>query len=176
MRELRRLSRDNLGIAAIEFALILPVLLLLYFGGVELTEGVTLNRQVALTATTVATIVSQYTTLSASSQLPDILNAATQILAPYGGASPKVVISLVTIDSGGHATVTWSQSLNTPSRTQGAPITVPPDLDVANTSLVLSEASDAYAPIFDFLGLGPFNLSAVIYMVPREATTINLTS
>jgi Flp pilus assembly protein TadG len=172
----KSLADDRRGVAAVEFALTLPFLLLIYFGGVELTEGVTLNRQVALTSTTLATIVSQYTTISASTQLADILAASTQILAPYGTGTPKVVVSLITIDANKNATVTWSQTLNGTAHTVGAPITVPSDLDIASTCLILSETTYAYAPVFDFLGLGPFNLSDRIYMVPRESNTINLTA
>jgi Flp pilus assembly protein TadG len=170
------LWKDRRGIAAVEFALTLPFLLLIYFGGVELTQGVTLNRQVALTTTTIATIVSQYTTISASTQLADILTASTQIMTPYGSGTPKVVVSLITIDNNANATVTWSQTLNGTAHTVGAPITVPANLDIANTTLILSETNYSYAPAFDFLGLGPFNLYASIYMVPRESTTINLTA
>jgi Flp pilus assembly protein TadG len=171
-----RLIRDRRGLAAVEFALTLPFLLLIYFGGVELTQGVTLNRQVALTSTTLATIVSQYTTISASTQLADILSASTQILAPYGSGTPKVVVSLITIDANGNATVGWSQTLNGTARVVGAPVTVPANLDIANTTLIWSETNYAYVPVFDFMGVGPFNLYASIYMVPRESTTINLTA
>ena len=176
LKHFMRLIRDRRGLAAVEFALTLPFLLLIYFGGVELTQGVTLNRQVALTSTTLATIVSQYTTISASTQLADILAASTQILAPYGSGTPKVVVSLITIDANGHATVGWSQTLNGTARVVGAPVTVPTNLDIANTTLIWSETSYAYVPVFDFMGVGPFNLYASIYMVPRESTTINLTA
>lgn len=162
--------------AAVEFALTLPFLVLLYFGSVELTQGVTLNRQVALTSTTIATIVSQYTTISASTQLADILAASTQILAPYGSGTPKVVVSLITIDANKNATITWSQTLNGTARIAGTPVTVPTNLDIASTTLIWSETYYAYTPVLDFMGVGPFNLYASIYMVPRESNTINLTA
>lgn len=172
----RRYAADRRGVAAVEFALVLPFLVLLYFGGVELTQGVTLNRQVALTSTTIANIVSQYTTISASTQLNDILSASTQILAPYGSANPQVVVSLITIDANKNATVTWSQTLNGTAHIVGAPITVPANLDIANTCLILSETTYPYTPVYDILGQGVFNLYASIYMVPRESSTINLTA
>ena len=173
---LTRLIRDRRGLAAVEFALTLPFLLLIYFGGVELTQGVTLNRQVALTSTTMATILSQYTTISASTQLADILAASTQILAPYGSGTPKVVVSLITIDANKNATISWSQTQNGTAHMVNAPVTVPSNLDIANTTLIWSETTYVYAPIFDFMGVGPFNLYASIYMVPRESNTINLTA
>ena len=172
--EFWRKGRD--GAAAVEFALILPFMLLLYFGGVELTQGVTINRQVALTATTVATIVSQYTTISASTQLPDILNASVQILQPYASSNATIVISLITINSSGQATVTWSQALNGTARTANSPFTVPTNLDIPNTTLLFSETKYGYTPAFDFLHLGPFSLYASIYMVPRNSSTISLTT
>src|SRR5579872_219155 len=140
----RRCLQDARATAALEFALVGPLMLLLYFGGVELTQGVMLNRQVALTAATIAGIVSQYTTISASGQLSDILQASTQIMAGYSGPGPQVVVSLITIDASGHATVTWSRTLNGVARSQGAPIAVPANLDVPSTSLILSEASYSY--------------------------------
>jgi Flp pilus assembly protein TadG len=172
----RRRLADQSGVAAVEFALILPFLLLLYLGGVEIIQAILIQRQTTLTATTVANIVSQYTTISASSQMPDILNASAQILAPYPSSNASVVVSLITIDGSGNATVTWSQALNGTPRTKGQSVTVPGTLDIPNTTLILSETSYAYTPTIDFIHMGTKSLTASIYMVPRESTTINLTA
>lgn len=171
----RRLS-DQSGLAAVEFALLLPFLALLYLGGVEILQGILIQRQTTLAATTVANIVSQYTTISASTQMPDILNASSQVFAPYASSNASVVVSLITIDSGGNATVTWSQALNGTPRAKGQSITVPGTLNQPNTTLILSETSYAYTPAIDFIRMGTKTLTASIYMVPRESTTINLTA
>jgi Flp pilus assembly protein TadG len=170
-RKTRVLSDQN-GVAAIEFALLLPFLLLLYLGGVEILQGILIQRQATLTATTVANIVGQYTSISASTQMPDILNAAVQIFAPNPAANANVVVSLITIDGNGSATVTWSQALTGSGRAKG-PITVPSTLDIPSTSLLFSEATYAYTPVVDFIHMGTKNLYASIYMVPRASTTIN---
>jgi Flp pilus assembly protein TadG len=172
----RRFIADERGVSAVEFALILPFMVYLYFGAVELLEGVAINRQVALTSTTVATVVSQYTTISASSQLPDILNASVQIMQPYTTSSATVVVSAIAIDNTGRATVSWSQALNGSARSQGQVVSVPSQLDIANTTLILSETSYAYTPVFDFIHMGTKTLTSSVYMVPRNATTINLAS
>jgi len=176
LTRLRAYRKANQGVAAIEFALTLPFLLILCFGGVEIMDGVTLDRQVSLIATTVANIVTQYTSISASTQMQDILNASAQIMQPYTTSNAGIVVSLVSIDGGGHATVTWSQALNATARTAGSNVSVPSALATPNTTLVLSEASYAYTPVFDFIHTGTLHLAHSIYMVPREATTINLTS
>jgi len=175
-RLLRRLgfTGDQKGVAAVEFALIFPVMMVLYLGSVELLQGISINRQVALTATTVASIVSQYTSISASTQMPDILNASVQILTPNPPAHATVIISCLTIDNAGHATVTWSQAFNTAPRPNGQAIAVPNALDVPNTTLLFSEATYAYTPLLDFIHVGTSNLHSSTYMAPRASTTINL--
>jgi Flp pilus assembly protein TadG len=173
---LGRCCADQRGFAAVEFALILPFMLLLYLGSVELTQGIMIDRQVALTADTVTNIVAQYTTISASQQLPDILNASAQIFEPNPSAPASVVVSLIAIDSAGNATVSWSQALNGTPLTKGQSISVPSNLDIPNTTLVYGQAGYAYTPWFDFLGIGTLNLSSSVYMSPRASSTINLVS
>lgn len=162
------------GVAAVEFALLLPIMLLLYFGGVEATQAVMVNRQVALTATTVTNIVSQYTTISQSTQMPDILNASVQVMAPNYSTNVHVVVSSISIDSHGQATVAWSQTLNGTALTTGQIVTVPASLDIAGTTLILGQVTYSYAPPYDFMHIGPFNLTSTVYMSPRDSTTINL--
>lgn len=162
------------GVAAVEFALVVPFLLVVYAGSVELLDGIGINRQVALTASTVANLVAQYTTISASSQLPDVLNASAQILAPHPVASATVTVSCISIDGAGKATVTWSKSLNGTARTAGQVVTLPAQLTSPNSNIILGEATYAYRPIADFLHFGTLTLSGSTYMVPRAATTVNL--
>ena len=170
-----RLASDQSGIAAVEFALILPLMLLLYFGGVEIMQAVMVNRLVDLAATTVTNLTAQYTTISASLQMPDILKASTQVMAPYPTTTVKVVVTCITIDGQGNATVGWSQaSTNATALTLGQAVTVPASLKVASTSLILGTVSYAYSPAFDFMKIGPFNLNSQVYMSPRASTTVNL--
>jgi Flp pilus assembly protein TadG len=151
-------------------------MLMIYLGTAEVSMAVSTYRLVDLTANTVTNLVTQYSTISASQQMPDILNASTQVMYPNPSSKVQVVVSLITINSKGAATVTWSQTLNGTARTVGSAITLPTSLDVANTSVVLGETKYPYQAAVDFLNLGTINLSSTIYMVPRAATTINLTS
>ena len=178
----KRLLRADQGLSAVEFALLAPIMLIFYLGGLEITSAVSTYRLVDLTTVTVTNLVTQYTTISASTQMPDILAAATQVMYPVSASDPnvrnniKVVVSLVAIDKNGNATVAWSQTLNGHARAVGQAVTVPAALDIPNTNIVLGETTYAFNAVIDFLNLGTFNLGSSIFMVPRASTTINLTA
>jgi Flp pilus assembly protein TadG len=183
-RFVARFRRAEEGLSAVEFALLFPVMAVFYLGGVQIAMAVSTYRLVDLTANTVTNIVAQYTTISKSAQMPDILSAATQVMYPaslndpYVGKNIKVVVSLVAIDTKGNATITWSQSLNGTARTTGSAVTVPPSMITAGvaTNVLLGETTYAFTAPIDFLTLGTINLSSSLFMVPRASTTINLTS
>jgi len=165
------------GVAAVEFALLLPLMVFIYLGTFELVPIISVNRLVTLTASTVANVTTQYASISASTTMPDILNAAADTLAPYPSSNATVVVSLITIDSSGNATITWSQALNGTGRIVGQAVTLPAALDVPNTSLVWGETTYAYTPTIDLLHLGVMDLYSSVYMSPRSSSgTINLTS
>jgi len=167
---------DRSGLSAVEFALILPVMLLLYLGGCELTQALAIKRLVSITSGTVTNLVAQYTTISVSTQMPDILNASAQVLTPYPSSNATVVVTCITVDANGVATVAWSQALNGTGRTVGTIFTLPASLDTPNTTVILGETTYAYTPFYDFLNMGSVPLYSAVYMFPRASSTINLTS
>ncbi len=122
----RTFWKDSEALAAIEFAMVLPFVLLLYVGGIELANGMAINVKVTAAAHSVADMVSQNTQVS-TTQLQTILGASTAILAPYpttnGGSSlTTVTVSEVSTDSNGNATVQWSQSYNGTNFGTGRPV------------------------------------------------------
>jgi Flp pilus assembly protein TadG len=173
---LKRFPAAERGIAAVEFALVLPFMALMYLGGFEVMEEISANRQVSLTASTVAEIVSQYSTISASQTMPGILAASTSVLTPFSSSNAVVTVSCITIDSTGKATIAWSQAMNGAGRVVGSTVTLPAALDVANTTVILGETSYTYTPTIDFLHRGTMTLYSSIYMLPRQPGTITLTT
>ncbi len=174
---LKRFPAAERGIAAVEFALILPFMALLYLGGFEVMQEISANRQVSLTASTVAEIVSQYSTISASQSMPGILAASTSTLAPFSSSNAVVTVTCITIDSTGKvATVAWSQASTGSGRLKGSTVTLPAALYVANGTVILGETSYAYTSTIDFLHRGTMTLYSSIYMLPRQPGTITLTT
>jgi len=105
----RRLLRDRSGIMAVEFALLLPVLLSLFLGMIEMERLTTAARRAMSTAQTVADLVAQNATHTDAS-LAAIVDAGRLILAPLpaGDAVLGLTISSVGYDSQGTPEVLWS--------------------------------------------------------------------
>ncbi len=98
--------------------MLLPLMLSLYLGAVEVSQGIGADRKVTLTARTVADLVSQVTSVN-NNDMTNSLNAATTVMAPFPTGNLKVVVSSVTIDAQGKATIAWSDTLNGTGALQG---------------------------------------------------------
>ena len=171
---LRRLAHDKRGVSAVEFALIAPLLVSLYLGCVEISDGVSADRKVTLVASTVANLVAQSTSLSAS-DMSNILDASSAIIAPYSTANLQITVSCISIDANKNATVKWSATRNGTALSGTA--SVPTDLQIANTQLVYAQASYAYTPVIGYTITGTLNMSEKMYMMPRiSAPTYNSTA
>ncbi len=171
---LRRFARDRSGVSALEFALIAPVMLTLYLGTFQVTQGLAMDQLVKLNASTITNLVAQYTTISSSHDMPDLFAATGQIMAPYPQAQPATVVSCISIDAKGAATIAWSQASGGAARSVGQAVVLPPALDKPNTELILGETTMPYRSVIPFLPLGTWNLRASSYMFPRASSTITL--
>jgi Flp pilus assembly protein TadG len=173
LRRLTDFANDNRGMSAVEFAMLLPVMLTLYLGGVELSQGISIDRKVTITARTVADLVAQATSVStaANANASTALEAASAVLAPYPVGAAKIIVSVVDIDANGNAKVRWSSAKNTSARATGSSITVPDALKVPKTTLVWGEATYKYQPSIGYVVTGAMDLSDQIFMRPRLDNT-----
>lgn len=160
--------------SAIEFALVLPVLMLLVFGGYQLNEAVSAYRKVTLTARTVADLTTQYTSM-ASSDVTTVLNASAQVMTPFNTANLTIVLTEYSTDLTGKTTVTWSKSLNGTPLVAGSTVTLPVNIAQLGTSLVLATTSFSFTPAVAYKLTGPFVMSSQIYMSPRSTQSITYT-
>jgi Flp pilus assembly protein TadG len=170
-----RFARDERGVSAVEFAMLLPLMTTLYLGGVEVSQGVSIDRKVTLTARTVTDLTSQVSSVN-NSGMNNILTAATSILSPYPVDKAKITVSLLKIDANSKVTVEWSDTKNGTARTKGSTVTIPSALVVPNTSLVWGEVSYSYKPVVGYVLTGTLNLKDQIFMRPRLSDTITRTA
>jgi Flp pilus assembly protein TadG len=176
LNSIRSKLADKRGSVAVEFAFILPVMLLIYIGSAEVSQAVSCYRLVQLTNSTVVNIISQYVTISQSTQLPDIFAASQDVLTPYPSSGAFIVVSGIKINKvTGVATVDWSQT-NTGSggRAVGSVIAVPAAFKTGGY-LIYGETTYSYKPGIDFINMGTVPLHSQLYMLPRASSTIAVT-
>src|SRR4051794_8730140 len=135
----RRFARDSRGVSAVEFAVLLPLMLTMYLGGSEVSQAIATSRKVTLVSRTVADLASQSSTITDAS-MTNILSASAAVVSPYASSHLKVTVSQVKIDADGNATVAWSDTLGGTQHGVGSTVTLPTALKVANTWLIWSEA------------------------------------
>ena len=155
--------------------MLLPLMMTLYLGTVEISQGIGADRKVTLTARTVADLVSQVSSIN-NADMTNSLNAASAVIAPYSLANLKVTVSSVTIDANSKATIAWSDTLNGTARAKGSTVTLPAALVVASTSLIWSEVQYAYKPTIGYVVTGTLTLKDQIYMRPRLSDTVTRAS
>ncbi len=171
LTKLARLVRDPRGVSAVEFAVILPIMLTLFLAGSEITQAITIKRKATQVARTVGDLTSQDSSIT-NAEIQTIFGAAASVLAPYPTTTLKIIISSVTIDAQGVAKIAWSDAYQTNARAVNSAVTLPTGLNVASTTLVWAEASYDYTPPIGYVITGAISLKDKIYLRPRMAATI----
>ena len=174
-RRILRIARDQRGVSAVEFAFVAPVMIGLYLGCAEVSDGVGADRKVSLISATLANLSAQVTTISAA-DMTNIFDASTAIITPYNASKLKMTVSCIVIDANQVAKVKWSvtrggstQPIGTYSFTSSNVA-----LKVASSTLILSEASYDYKPTVGYTITGTLTLSDKMFMSPRiTAPTYN---
>ena len=167
------LWRDRSGVAATEFAVIVPLMLVLFFGVVEFSTGVAVDRKVTLVARTLSDLVSQNTAVT-DTQFTNFFNAGNAVMSqyalpPYSSTTLRSTISMLYVDPNTHtAKVQWSKGYAV--RAVGSTVTIPTALKVDGTYLIFSEVSYLYTPTVGYV-MAPagVNLSDVSYSRPRQS-------
>ena len=162
-----RLLRDRRAATAVEFAVIAPLALLLLIGEYTLTDAMSTQRKVTITAHTIADLVARQTSVT-STTMTEILNATAQIVSPYNMSDTSVVVAELMTNANGNTTVIWSQATpNGTALTQGSTFALPSGMTVPNTSLIYSSASFNYTPVLKSKFFGPTVFSSTFFESPR---------
>jgi Flp pilus assembly protein TadG len=164
------LANDRSGLAATEFAFIVPVMLVLFFGTVEISNGVAAYRKVSIMAHTLSDLTSQSTSVQ-DSDLSNFFCAAAGVMTPYvNGPCPvpgiQQTITELWINPSLQARVQWSSG-STPL-SAGTIVTIPSGLAVANTYVIYSQVNFLYTPAVGFvMNKSGVNLSDFAFTRPR---------
>jgi len=165
------LAGDCRGIAATEFAVIVPLMLVMFFGTVEFSSGVAVDRKVTLMARTLSDLTSQSISV-ADTDITNFFNAATAIMTPYSPTPTNATITELYVDPNTLAArVQWS--LGSAPRSKTTTVVIPAALQVGGTYLIFSEVNYKYVPAVGYvMAKAGVTLSDVAYTRPRQSTCV----
>ena len=168
--------RNQAGVAAVEFALILPSLLLLYAGTVEIGQGLTVARKLNNAAVVTADLMAQSESLS-TDDMNDIFAGAKATLAPYDISGLKIQACVVTT-AGGAQKVKWCAAEHDTAPAKGAapPVAVPSALVEGGVEMVVVRAryhlDTPFSSALSVIGHG-YDFQRVYVQRPRIGDTID---
>lgn len=184
LQRIRRLGASESGAAAVEFALIMPFMLALYFGSMEASMLFTVDKRVNTISATVGDLVAQWNPSTVppaipSATLTSYFSASQGIMRPYSTSGVKQVVSLIWVDGTTGATkVLWSVANGTGAvaRTAGvafAPLgtTSTTDIVARGGCIIAAETTYSYEPLFGQVFSAAFNLYHINYFIPRYGAT-----
>lgn len=173
-----RFMRAEQAAAAVEFALILPVMLTLYLGSIEASSLYTVDRRVTTISSTIGDLVSQSEDAISQSDLDDYFKAAEGILIPHSLNNLVQVVSLVEVKNNGSTEVVWSRNSGGSARAARSSYPLPSTAQMNKIArggyIVVSETSYAYTPVFGAVIQGPINLYRESFYLPRFGECIDV--
>jgi Flp pilus assembly protein TadG len=147
-----RLIRDRRGVAAVEFAFIVPLLLSMYFVTMEVSQAIEANKKVSRVGSMVADLVTQQQTIT-KSELDAVLAIGESLLQPYNRSKATITITAIEItdEPSPKVKVFWSRKLSNGAfsvgAAQGSTTTVPAALNTKGSFLVRVVAELGYKPV-----------------------------
>lgn len=172
-RRIRTLTQDTRGVSAIEFALVLPVMIVMYIGAVEISHALTVDRRVTAVSSAVADLAAQ-TDKVTSAEVQDIFTAASSIMTPYSANPISIVLTSVVADEDNDTTVDWSCAHNGSPHADGAGFALPEGLTQPFSSVIVAEVSYNYTPPLGHYMTGGLTLTETFYLRPRRSLTVEM--
>jgi Flp pilus assembly protein TadG len=167
------------GVAAIEFACIFPIMLILYFGLIDLTSIISTHRKMTTTASTVADLVGQQSPIT-STQIDDYFKAAELISSEFTPDALKINVEDYRNDSGA-AVKQWDYSSTGGPACPAISNAGMTDLMTAGNDIIVAQVCMVYVPVLvkttNWLTLdqASFNLDQQVMVRPRATTQIDCT-
>ncbi len=178
--------RDKRGVAAVEFVFIVPLMLALTFGTIEVSSAVAIDRKVTLVARTLSDLVSQGSQVK-QADLKNFFGLGSAIMTPYPVTPATLTqkISAIKIDASKKATVVWSYTGKVSNGAAATPTisadhppgtvvtaSIPPGLLVPNTQLIWGEVIYTYTPASGFFMISK-DLTDECFTRPRQSDTVD---
>ncbi len=180
----KRLRKDSGGMAAIEFAMIVPIMFFLFVGTIEFSQALTVDRRLTQAASSTADLIARAPNSGlTAAQVDRDLKIIEQLIAPY--ELERLYVKVISVKAEGTPgnpsvlmyTVDWSRDNNggTPHNRGETYGGIPTGLLVAGESVIVSEATYNYTPlVFNYFIQSAFDMTERFFLKPRNSSCVHL--
>lgn len=159
MTAIRRFVSDIRGVAAVEFAYIAPILLVMLMATFELSRAVSIDRRLNSVSAMASELVAREEQVD-DADLKNIFRSLNHVLKPYDDDSLVVRLTQIRTDTTGATKVEWSTEINSTlvqdsngdplpkPYTQCSPFNVDAELKQNGSRVVVAEVGYNYQPVF----------------------------
>lgn len=166
MQRLRRFVAAKKGSAALEFAIIAPMMIFLLFGSVDLLDVLSANKRVQNAASSIADVAARDTEIS-NAEVDGFWAALNVLMFPDSGASVNMRLTSVRIVDASTARVVWSEGRGLTARLADSTVSLPEAMMTPGTSVIMTEATYSYRSPLGFLLAGPVTITHNAYRRSR---------
>lgn len=179
------------GVAAVEFALILPVMCILLFGMNEVTLKVNIDRKLTLLSRSLADLTARTPTMT-TIEMSNVFKAADSVMQPFDDVTTEMRVSSVLVTKSGQTytgkidwtcykksgekpvgvtDAVWNTPVSAPSRNAGDAYPVPNGFGDAS-SFIVSEVVRPYTPSTNFMRFGASTLTETTPWPVRNVSSV----
>ena len=167
-----RFARDSKGVAAIEFAYIAPILLVMLMATFELSRAISIDRRLNSVSAMASELVAREEQVAAG-DLKNIYRSLNHVMEPYDDNSLVVRLIQVRTDLNGATKVEWSSEINSTAvqdagnsplpapYSQCSTYNIDAELKQNGSRVVVGEVGYNYQPIFGNFVFGDFSLEGL---------------
>ncbi len=165
----KRFAGDRKGVAAVEFAYIAPILLIMLMATFELSRAVSIDRRLNSVSAMASELVAREEQVD-DADLKNIYRSLDHVMKPYNDNSLVVRLLQVRTDTNGATKVEWSSEINSTAiqDTSTGPLNTPyaqcssfaidPELKQNGSRVLVAEVGYNYQPVFGSFIFRDFSL------------------
>lgn len=183
-RWVRTFARSQKGVAAVEFALVVPIMLIIYMGTLEASSLIAMDRKVQSVAGAVGDLVARADKTVSETRIRDYFRAASGIMTPNDANGVEQIVTAVNVSSTGVTSIAWSRGykngsyLTTTQRVVGQTFPLPPEMIAISKGrqVIAGEAIQPFRPMLGLVFDHTVNLYRSSFYLPRFEGTITITN
>ena len=180
LKRLRRGIADTGGLAAVEFAIVLPIMLTLWIGGVEITQALSVDRRVNNMSSMIGDLASREKCVTTAG-IDEMFAIAEDAMFPYTATPLSVLLTAIWIDEDRNVTLDWSFAYGSKTKRTSIPADFLPNLikdesddgeRAASTQIIVVEAYYNFEPALGYVITGDIEFEETLYFTPRLSNRI----